>query len=76
MAKCKACQREIFFRKTAENKHMPFDSEPDPDGFWKITDLGCFKVTQNYKDRYPEEDLYQPHWATCSSPETFRTKKQ
>lgn len=79
---CKSCGKEIVWIKTVAGKAMPCDAglryyKQQPSGKSKIVTpngevLSC-EIIEN-----PMQATgigYVPHWATCSTPNSFRAKK-
>jgi len=66
MPKCKACGKEIIFKRTRTGKLMPFDGKTVPVLF---DDETCGPGLKRVLQIGPG---YIPHWITCTDPDRFR----
>jgi hypothetical protein len=80
MARCKGCDAEIFFAKTASGKLMPLNLEPVEPGanrylLVRTPTIGVPLAISQSKMRElvgdQEVNLYETHWA-CPAAEQFR----
>jgi hypothetical protein len=66
MAKCKYCDANVIWAKTAKGKMTPMDSKPVDDGEWGL-DFNGDTSSPPLAHRAEAGILtrYTPHWATC-----------
>ncbi len=73
---CDGCGRPIFFAWTEAGKKMPLDPTPVPEpvqGTYVVTGQTCRAAEPMFD---PPGTIYHLcHWATCDTPDSFRSKK-
>lgn len=75
---CKGCGASIMWRRTPAGASMPLDET-----FTQapLTATGTYVLTSNdgctpfdLKEHGPKAFRYMNHWATCTTPKSFRSK--
>jgi hypothetical protein len=67
---CSACRKPVLWALTVNNKRIPLDPRPDPDGNQAAyrDGTGGYRTRQLKDDQEPSgyERRYMPHFATCT----------
>jgi hypothetical protein len=78
MPNCKACDAEIRFARTESGKTMPVDAESSTDGSLVLyhDEHGalCCRMAVPPADQL--RPRHKAHFATCTSPESFRKDRR
>lgn len=77
MSVCRGCGAPIAWARTASDRTMPLDAQPDPDGNVEVSvdEHGVWHVVAVH----PAPDLfggerYLPHFVRCPKAEEFRKR--
>lgn len=74
---CRSCGARIIWIHSAAGNLMPLDAEPVENGNLCIIDGKAHAIKNDLFDpMLPQGPRYQSHFATCSSPELHRKKKE
>ncbi len=77
-AKCRSCGAEIIWVKTANQRLMPLNAEPDPKGNLILLNGVPTLVQRDLYDKPLEEQgpRYTSHFVTCPDADKFRKKRK
>jgi len=73
---CRGCGAPVIWKYTESGKRMPLDAEPIPEpaaGAYRIEGGLCLAASPMFDP--PGTTYFMNHWATCKTPEAFRSKK-
>lgn len=79
-ARCRSCQAPVVWANTVNDRRMPVDAEPSPDGNIVLDDLGDDRLTPLAIVVDPGEPMlgdpprYMSHYATCPDAERWRKR--
>lgn len=77
MSACRSCEAEIFWCVTVNNKRIPLDAEPTPDGNLVVEDGPPPMAIACSAD--PGTDVgtprYKSHFSTCPNAATHRKSR-
>lgn len=71
LSRCASCQAEILWLRTVNNKAMPVDPEPVPNGNVVIEGETARVLRRGEEHPGPR---YKSHFATCTTPAAFRRR--
>lgn len=80
MSRCRSCQAEIRWAKTAAGKSMPLDAEPHLEGTVYLGFVGGdeIAITVTGAERAAVQiegrDLFRSHFATCPNADEHRMR--
>ena len=70
MSTCRSCRASIRWVTTANDRLMPLDAEPNPDGNVEIHDGHAVVLEQ--LTIFNTGERWMPHFATCPDAEQWR----
>jgi hypothetical protein len=73
MSKCTSCSAPILWAVTINDKFMPVDAEPSPDGNVELIEEGRIRrAIVHTQPLLAPISLHKPHWATCPNASEHR----
>lgn len=79
VCQARECRAEIRMARTEQNRDIPVDVDPVPDGnlVWRRNAAGGWRMHKLGKTEKPDpgERRFVSHFATCTAPEAFRRRK-
>ncbi|MET8908358.1 hypothetical protein [Micromonospora sp. NPDC004551] len=75
---CGSCQRQVIWTVTENNKRMPVDPQPTPDGSVALTADGADVRSRvvEAKFRFGRKDLHRSHFANCPNAAQHRRTRR
>jgi hypothetical protein len=75
LGRCKSCQRQVRWVKTAEGRNMPLDVSPSPDGSIMVLADGRSRVVPVAERAQCVAPLFKAHFATCPNAASHRRSR-
>lgn len=72
MDECRSCNANIFWGRTRNDKSIPIDAEPTPDGNLTLEEKPYVRVHGNPAAIPAETIRYTSHFVTCPNRATWR----